>query len=152
MNLGVLFSGPDLAAALMPEWILLIGIVAMIVIPNLGNGTFRLPIPGYSIRVPYLLGGKRFAFTNDPRLPAGIAGFTLLAAFVTAFMSQMVDSSIGIGHACLEANGAIDISSNCAAARHNLAVEGGRGVFSLKQGGRKQILYGGARLIRKMKF
>ena len=123
MNLGVLFSGPDMASALMPEWILLLGIVAMILIPNLGDGTFRLPIPGSSIRVPYLFGGKRFAFTNDPRLPAGIAGFTLLAAFVTAFMSQMVDSSVGIGYACLGANGAIDVSSNCADAEHLLRVD-----------------------------
>ena len=57
MNLGTLFSGPDMATTLMPEWILLVGIVAMFLVPNLGNATFRLPIPGTSIRIPYLIGG-----------------------------------------------------------------------------------------------
>ena len=46
MNVGTLFSGPDMASTLMPEWILLLGIVAMFLVPNLGNATFRLPIPG----------------------------------------------------------------------------------------------------------
>jgi NADH-quinone oxidoreductase subunit N len=112
-----------MASALMPEWILILGIVAMILIPNLGNGTFRLPIPGTSIRVPYFLGGKRYAFTNDPRLPAGIAGFTLIAAFVTAFMSQMIDSDVGMGYACLAANGVVDSTSSCADAEHLLRID-----------------------------
>ncbi|MDP6899694.1 MAG: NADH-quinone oxidoreductase subunit N [Candidatus Thalassarchaeaceae archaeon] len=107
MNLGTLFSGPDMTSALMPEWILLLGIIAMFVVPNLGDGTFRLPIPGKSIRVPYFIGGKRFSITSDPRIPAGIAGFTLLAAFVTAFMSQMIDSTVGMGIACLDASGTV---------------------------------------------
>jgi proton-translocating NADH-quinone oxidoreductase chain N len=107
MSLGTLFSGPEMASALMPEWILLLGIVAMFIIPNLGDATFRLPIPGKSIRIPILLGGKRFAITSDPRLPAAIAGFTLFAAFVTALMSQMIDSSVGIAEACLTMDGLV---------------------------------------------
>jgi NADH-quinone oxidoreductase subunit N len=108
MNLGTLFSGPDMAAALMPEWILLLGITAMIIVPNLGDATFRLPIPGQSIRIPILIGGKRLKLTSDPRLPAGIAGFTLLAAFITALMSQMLDSGIGMAEACLTMGGRVD--------------------------------------------
>jgi NADH-quinone oxidoreductase subunit N len=107
MSLGTLFSGPDMAAALMPEWILLFGIVAMAIVPNLGDGTFRLPIPGTSIRLPILFGGKRLAFTADPRLPAGIAAVTLIASFVTAFMSQMIDPSVGTNMACIDGNGAV---------------------------------------------
>jgi len=107
MSLGTLFSGPEMASALMPEWILLLGIVAMFIIPNLGDATFRLPIPGKSIRIPILFGGKRFAITSDPRLPAAIAGFTLLAAFVTALMSQIIDSSVGIAEACLTMDGLV---------------------------------------------
>ena len=37
MNLGNLFSGPDMASRLMPEWILVLGIIAMILVPNLGK-------------------------------------------------------------------------------------------------------------------
>ena len=46
MNLGNLFAGPDMASRLMPEWIMILGIIAMLVVPNIGNATFRLPIPG----------------------------------------------------------------------------------------------------------
>lgn len=108
MNLGTLFSGPEMASALMPEWILLLGIVAMIIVPNLGNGTVRLPIPGKAIRIPVLLGGRRLRFTSDPRLPAAIAGFTLLAAFITALMSRMVDSGLGMDQACIAMSGMVD--------------------------------------------
>ena len=41
MNLGALFSSTDMASTLIPETILLFGIIAMIIVPNLGNATFR---------------------------------------------------------------------------------------------------------------
>ena len=107
MNVGTLFSGPDMATTLMPEWILLLGIVAMILVPNLGNATFRLPIPGTSIRIPYLIGGKRFSVTGDPRVPAAIAAFTLFASFITALLSQMIDSGVGVAEACVTMNGLV---------------------------------------------
>ena len=107
MNVGTLFSGPDMASTLMPEWILLLGIVAMFLVPNLGNATFRLPIPGTSIRIPYFIGGKRFALTGDPRLPAAIAAFTLFASFITALFSQMIDSGVGVAEACVTMNGLV---------------------------------------------
>ena len=99
MNLGALFSSTDMASTLMPEWILLLGIIAMIIVPNLGNATFRLPIPGKAWRVPYFIGGKRFAFTSDPRLPSAIAAFTLFASFITALLSQM--GEIGVADSCV---------------------------------------------------
>jgi proton-translocating NADH-quinone oxidoreductase chain N len=113
MNLGNLFSGPDMASRLMPEWILVIGIIAMILVPNLGNATFRLPIPGKSWRVPYFIGGKRFSFTGDPRLPQAIAAFTLFASFITALLSQILDSGVGVSETCIAiTEGAVNVGSN----------------------------------------
>ena len=108
MNLGALFSGSDMASTLMPEWILIVGIIALILVPNLGNATFRLPIPGKSIRIPYFLGGKRFSLTGDPRLPQAIAAFTLFASFITALLSQMVDSGTGVVEACITMTGGVN--------------------------------------------
>ena len=125
MNLGTLFSGPDMASTLMPEWILVTGIIAMILIPNLGDATFRLPIPGKSIRIPYLIGGKRFALTGDPRLPQAIAAFTLFASFITALLSQMVDSGVGVAEAAGAAGA--DVPVGVAGARGVVGSETGMG-------------------------
>ena len=113
MNLGNLFAGPDMASRLMPEWILVLGIVAMLVVPNIGNATFRLPIPGKSWRIPYFIGGKRFALTGDPRLPKAIAAFTLFASFITALLSQMIDSGVGVAETCIAiAEGSVEVGDN----------------------------------------
>ena len=72
--------GDGFISALCPELILFAGLLLLILIPNLGRGTFR--IPGTQIRLPWLLGGKRFKFTSDPRLPAWIATITLGSAFL----------------------------------------------------------------------
>ena len=101
MNLGNLFSGPDMASRLMPEWILIFGIIAIIVVPNTRYVTFRLPIPGKSWRIPNFFGGKRFALTGDPRLPKAIAAFTLFASFITALLSQIIDSGVGVAETCI---------------------------------------------------
>ena len=66
--------------ALLPELILFTGMLLLILVPNLGKGTFR--IPGTQLRLPWLLGGTRFKFSSDPRLPAWIASITLGSAFV----------------------------------------------------------------------
>ena len=47
-----LFSDPQTASALLPEFTLIVGIVLMILVPNLGKGTFRVPIPNTNIRIP----------------------------------------------------------------------------------------------------
>ena len=72
-------------AALCPELILFAGLIALIILPNLGKGTFR--IPGTQKRVMWLLGGDRFRVTSNPKLPAWIATVTLFAAFIQTMLS-----------------------------------------------------------------
>ncbi|MBT61455.1 MAG: hypothetical protein CMA63_07905 [Euryarchaeota archaeon] len=72
--------GDGFVAALGPELMLFAGLLVLILLPNLGRGTFR--IPGTQIRLPWLLGGNRFKLTSDPRLPSWIATITLTAAFL----------------------------------------------------------------------
>ncbi len=55
----------------LPEIMMLAGLLAMILIPNLGDARMRLPLT--SLRVPILLGGTRFALTRDPRIPNAVA-------------------------------------------------------------------------------
>ena len=71
--------GEGFVEAMGPELILFAGMILLIIVPNLGQGTFR--IPGTQLRLPWLLGGQRFKFTSDPRLPAWLATFTLGGAF-----------------------------------------------------------------------
>ena len=73
--------GDGFVEALGPELILFAGMLLLIIIPNLGKGTFR--IPGTQIRLPWLLGGQRFKSISDPRLPAWIATLTLGGAFLS---------------------------------------------------------------------
>ena len=51
--------------ALLPELMLFAGLLALIIIPNLGKGTFR--IPGTQIRLPWFMGGERYALTGMDR-------------------------------------------------------------------------------------
>ena len=53
------------AILLLPEITMLSGIVALILIPNLGDATMRIPLT--RIRVPVLIGGTRFDFTSNSR-------------------------------------------------------------------------------------
>ena len=75
----------NFTTALCPELILVAGLFALMVIPNLGKATFR--IPGTQIRVPYFLGGERYSLFSNPRLPSWIAATTLILAFVSVLMS-----------------------------------------------------------------
>ena len=75
----------NFTTALCPELILVAGFFALMVIPNLGKATFR--IPGTQIRVPYFLGGERYSLFSNPRLPSWIAATTLILAFVSVLMS-----------------------------------------------------------------
>ena len=63
---------------LLPEVILTLGLAAIILIPNLGDARFRIPLT--SVRLPVLIGGTRFEVTRDPRLPNWMAMGTLAAA------------------------------------------------------------------------
>ena len=89
MSALTLISDPQTATVLLPEFTLIVGIVLLILVPNLGKGTFRLPIPNTNIRLPYLFGGERFAFTSSPRIPGVISVFTLLFSTALALWSQM---------------------------------------------------------------
>ena len=72
---------------LLPEIMMLLGIVALILIPNLGDATIRIPLT--RTRVPILIGGTRFSLTGDPKAQNQVAnvvlflaiGFTVLSAF-----------------------------------------------------------------------
>ena len=63
---------------LAPELTVFIGLLLIMIVPNLGNGTFR--IPGTSIRLPWFLGGTRYKFVSSPRLPGLLAVLTMAVA------------------------------------------------------------------------
>ena len=71
--------------ALCPELIIFVGLILLIIVPNLGKGTVR--IPGTQARVMWFLGGNRFSLTSNPKLPAWIATITLGAEFVQTMLS-----------------------------------------------------------------
>ena len=64
--------------AMAPETVLLIGLVAIFIIPNLGNSKFRIPLT--KIQVPWFLGGRRFKATGSPAIPGMLATATLFTA------------------------------------------------------------------------
>ena len=105
-------------SALLPEFLLFAGLLALILIPNLGKGTFR--IPGTQIRLPWLLGGQRFSWTSNPQLPAWIATITLTGAFVA------VADSLNGGVETLSV-----VSSDADTAKELLMVNGFSRVFEL---------------------
>ncbi|HII45180.1 MAG TPA: hypothetical protein HA327_03995, partial [Candidatus Poseidoniaceae archaeon] len=72
-------------SALGPEIIIFVGLILLIIVPNLGKGTVR--IPGTQSRVMWLFGGNRFRITSNPKLPAWITTLTLSAAFVQTMLS-----------------------------------------------------------------
>ena len=63
-----------------PEIVLMLGLVLLILVPNLGRGTFRLP--GTQVRLPWFLGGERYALTGRPDVPGYLSVFVLLTAFM----------------------------------------------------------------------
>ncbi|GIT75153.1 MAG: hypothetical protein Ct9H300mP30_2150 [Methanobacteriota archaeon] len=69
---------------------MLSGIVALILIPNLGDATMRIPLT--RIRVPVLIGGTRFDFTSNPRLPTLSPMRTLPGPFFYAALCSTRES------------------------------------------------------------
>ena len=53
-SIGQLSLDSGTASSMMPELIMLLGLIAIVVVPNLGDAKFRLPLT--SVRVPVLLG------------------------------------------------------------------------------------------------
>ena len=79
-------AGLDLQL-LLPELIMTIGLAAIIIVPNLGDSKFRIPLT--NTRVPVLIGGTRFPLTRDPRLPNWIALATLVAALLAGILALL---------------------------------------------------------------
>ena len=85
-------DGMDLQL-LLPELVLTLGLAAIIIIPNLGDARFRIPLT--SFRLPVLIGGTRFPLTRDPRLPNWIALATLSIALLASSMALLDPPSTG---------------------------------------------------------
>ena len=77
-----------------------IGLAAIIIVPNLGDATFRIPLT--SKRVPVLIGGTRFPATRDPRLPNWIALATLVAALLAGILALLDPPGSGAIGSALE--------------------------------------------------
>lgn len=86
---------------LLPEMALVLGIILAILVPNIGNATFRIPLT--RIRVPIFIGGKRYKMTSDPRLPGRMSIAVISVALFFSFF--------GIEGASGEIGGVIEISS-----------------------------------------
>ena len=76
----------DFWVAMAPETVLLIGLVAIFIIPNLGNSKMRIPLT--NVRIPWFLGGRRFRLTGAAHIPGLIATATLFTAFFIATWGQ----------------------------------------------------------------
>ena len=83
----------DTTQLILPELLLLGGIIAMILVPNLGDATMRIPLT--RVRIPILIGGTRFASINNPKLPNQIATTTLALAFLTSFLFLGEQGEVG---------------------------------------------------------
>ena len=71
--------------ALAPEFVLVIGLFTLILVPNMGDAKFRIPLT--QIRIPWFLGGKRGTLDRDPRLPGLFASIFLTVSFLMALAS-----------------------------------------------------------------
>jgi len=70
---------------LIPESIMIIGILTIILIPNLGDAKIRIPLTNTS--VPVFIGGTRFTQVNNPFIPSIVAIITFTLSF---FMSLIM--------------------------------------------------------------
>ena len=86
-------DGMDLQL-LLPELVLTLGLAAIIIVPNLGDAKFRIPLT--SFRIPVFIGGTRFPATRDPRLPNWMTLATLLVALAASTMALLDLSLIHI--------------------------------------------------------
>jgi NADH-quinone oxidoreductase subunit N len=77
------------AELIIPELIMLAGLITIILIPNFGDATFRVPLTRF--KIPVLIGGNRFKRTSDPRLPNQIS----LIVFSSALFFGLMQTSYG---------------------------------------------------------
>tara|TARA_B100000941_G_scaffold53344_1_gene34443 strand:+ start:675 stop:2378 length:1704 start_codon:yes stop_codon:yes gene_type:complete len=83
-SIGQLSLDSETASSMMPELIMLLGLISIVVVPNLGDAKFRLPLT--TVRVPVLLGGSRFDLTNNPRIPNRISNLTFSIALLSSLL------------------------------------------------------------------
>lgn len=95
MNLPINMEEAEL---IIPELIMLAGLIAIILIPNFGDASFRIPLT--SIKIPVLIGGNRFKKTSNPKLPNQVS----LLIFSTAFFFGLLQNSYGSVGDTLEVN------------------------------------------------
>ena len=86
MNLPISSSEAELV---IPELIMLFGMIGIILIPNLGNASFRIPLT--RIHVPVFIGGSRFKSTSNPKLPNQVS----LIIFISALFFGLTQNSYG---------------------------------------------------------
>jgi proton-translocating NADH-quinone oxidoreductase chain N len=79
--------GEGFVLALAPEFVLVIGLFTLMIVPNLGDAKFRIPMT--QIRIPWFLGGKRGKLDSDPRLPGLFATVFFTLAFGLTAMSYV---------------------------------------------------------------
>jgi len=77
------------AELIIPELIMLTGLIAIILIPNFGDATFRIPLSRF--KVPIFIGGNRFKLTSNPKLPNQVS----LLIFSAAFFFGLIQTSYG---------------------------------------------------------
>jgi len=90
---------------LAPELTVFVGLLLIMIVPNLGNGTFR--IPGTSIRLPWFLGGTRYKFVSSPRLPGLLAVLTMAVALFQVVV-YLINSN-GLDGDVVSSNSGIEI-------------------------------------------
>ena len=78
---------------IIPELIMLAGLLGIILIPNFGDAKIRLPLT--KIHLPILIGGKRFKLTSNPKLPNRLTLFTLVVAFFFGFADRVATGDVG---------------------------------------------------------
>ena len=87
-----------------------IGLAAIIIVLNLGDATFRIPLT--SKRVPVLIGGTRFPATRDPRLPNWIALGTLVTALLAGTLALLDPPGSGAIGSTLEVDAFSSLMTN----------------------------------------
>tara|TARA_B100000035_G_scaffold314948_1_gene333117 strand:+ start:193 stop:1923 length:1731 start_codon:yes stop_codon:yes gene_type:complete len=90
MNCTEAFS-TEFWTAISPELVMVIGLVALFIIPNLGNSKFRIPLT--KVKIPWFLGGKRFAITGSPAIPGMLATATIFAT-LGMMAIDIIDGSV----------------------------------------------------------
>jgi len=77
--------GEGFVLALAPEFVLVIGLFTLMIVPNLGDAKFRIPMT--QVRIPWFFGGKRGKLDSDPRLPGLFATVFFSLAFLLTAVS-----------------------------------------------------------------